>query len=180
MTQTAPETDWIAGTWTIDPAHSEVAFTVRHLVGKVRGKFDTFEGTVTTGESLEQTTAQATIDLSSVNTGDEGRDGHLRSGDFFDVETHGQMTFRTTSFDGEKAVGDLTIKGVTKPVELDVDFGGIGGDPWGNQRIGFEATTTITRQDFNVSFNGIVDGTKVLVGDKITIVLSVEAVLDQG
>lgn len=180
MTQTTPDTDWVAGTWTIDPAHSEVAFTVRHLVGKVRGKFDTFEGKVVTGDSIEQTKAEATIDLGSVNTGDEGRDGHLKSGDFFDVETHGHMTFTTTSFDGEKATGDLTIKGVTKPVQLDVEYNGIGGDPWGGTRIGFEATTSITRQDFNVNFNGIVDGSKVLVGDKITIVLSIEAVLEQG
>ncbi|GGF57876.1 polyisoprenoid-binding protein [Marmoricola endophyticus] len=180
MTQTTPQTDWIAGSWTIDPSHSEVAFRVRHLVGKVRGQFDTFHGTLTTGATPAETTANATIDLNSVNTGDEGRDGHLRSADFFDVETHGQMTFTSTSFDGEKAVGELTIKGVTKPVELDVEVNGIGGDPWGGTRIGIDATTTITRQDFGVSFNGVVDGSKVLVGDKIDITLSIEAVLDQA
>lgn len=180
MTQTTSTTDWTAGTWTIDPSHSEVGFSVRHLVGKVRGKFDTFEGKVVTGDSVEQTRAEATIDLGSVNTGDENRDGHLKSGDFFDVETHGHMTFTTTSFDGEKATGDLTIKGVTRPVELEVEHTGIGGDPWGGTRIGFEATTTITRQDFSVNFNGIVDGSKVLVGDKVTITLGIEAVLEQA
>ncbi|RLV49747.1 polyisoprenoid-binding protein [Nocardioides mangrovicus] len=176
----ATQTDWVAGTWKIDPSHSSVAFTVRHLISKVRGQFETFEGTVTTGDSIEDTRAEATIDLNSVNTRDENRDNHLRSADFFDVENHGGMTFTTTSFDGEKAVGDLTIKGITKPIELDVEFTGIGGDPWGGTRIGFEASGEIVRQDFNVNFNGVVDGSKVLVGDKITIVLTIEAVLDQA
>lgn len=175
----ATQADWIAGTWTIDPSHSTVGFTVRHLISKVRGQFETFEGTVTTGDTIEDTRATATIDLNSVNTRDENRDGHLRSADFFDVENSGPMTFTTTSFTGEKAVGDLTIKGITKPVELDVEFTGIGGDPWGGTRIGFEATGVIDRHDFNVSFNGVVDGSKVLVGDKITIQLLVEAVLQQ-
>src|SRR6187431_1938155 len=101
-------TDWVAGTWTIDPSHSEVGFTVRHLVSKVRGQFEAFEGTLTTGETLEETRASASIDLNSVNTRDAGRDGHLRSADFFDVENHGQMTFATTSFNGQTATGELT------------------------------------------------------------------------
>ena len=102
-TDIATGTDWVAGTWTIDPSHSEVGFTVRHLVSKVRGQFETFEGTLTTGETLEETRANASIDLNSVNTRDAGRDGHLRSADFFDVENHGPMTFATTSFDGQTA-----------------------------------------------------------------------------
>lgn len=180
MSTTTNEAGLVAGTWKIDPAHSQVGFSVRHLVGKVRGKFDTFEGSLTTGATLGDTTASATVDLHSVNTGDETRDNHLRSADFFDVENHGGMTFTSTSFDGEKATGELTIKGVTKPITLDVEFNGVGGDPWGGTRIAFEATGQITRQDFNVNFNGVVDGTKILVGDKITIQLAVEAVLDQG
>ena len=179
-TPSTDQTDWIAGSWTIDPTHSEVGFTVRHLVSKVRGQFEKFEGTMTTGATIEETRATATVDLSSVNTRDENRDNHLRSGDFFDVENHGGMTFTTTSFNGTKATGDLTIKGITKPVELDVEFTGFGGDPWGGTRAGFEATTEINRHDFNVTFNGLVDGSKVLVGDKITINLAVEAVLDQA
>ena len=119
---TAFASDTVAGSWTIDPSHSEVGFTVRHLMSKVRGQFEKFEGTLTTGDSLEETRAAATIDLNSVNTRDEQRDAHLRSADFFDVEKFGQMTFTTTSFDGTTAVGELTIKGVTKPVELDVEF----------------------------------------------------------
>jgi polyisoprenoid-binding protein YceI len=178
-TDTTTSTDWIAGTWTIDPSHSEVGFTVRHLVSKVRGQFETFEGTLTTGETLEETRANATVDLNSVNTRDAGRDGHLRSADFFDVENHGAMTFATTSFNGQTATGELTLKGVTRTVELDVEFLGIGGDPWGGTRAGFEATTEINRKDFGVNFNGIVDGGKVLVGDKVQIHLAIEAVLNQ-
>ena len=179
-TDIIPATDWVAGTWTIDPSHSEVGFTVRHLVSKVRGQFETFEGTLTTGATLEETRANASVDLNSVNTRDAGRDGHLRSADFFDVENHGPMTFVTTSFDGQTATGELTLKGVTRTVELDVEFLGIGGDPWGGTRVGFEATTEINRKDFGVSFNGVVDGGKVLVGDKVQIHLAIEAVLDQA
>ncbi len=157
-----------------------MGFTVRHLMSKVRGQFEKFEGKLVTGDSLDDTRATATIDLNSVNTRDEQRDGHLRSADFFDVEKFGQMTFSTTSFDGTTAVGDLTIKGVTKPVELDVEFLGIGQDPWGGQRLGFEATAVITRKDWGVDFNVPLDGGRVLVGDKVTIHLAVEAVRDQA
>ena len=173
------ESGLVAGTWTIDPSHSEVGFTVRHLMSKVRGQFETFEGTLVTGSTLGETTATATIDLNSVNTRDEQRDAHLRSADFFDVEKTGPMTFSSTSFDGTSAKGNLTIKGVTRPVELDVEFLGLDTDPWGGQRIGFEATTEINRKDFGVDFNIPLDGGKLLVGDKVSIVLSVQAVLNQ-
>lgn len=180
MTSTATATDVIAGTWTIDASHSEVGFTVRHLMSKVRGQFEKFEGKITTGESLTETAAEATIDLNSVNTRDEQRDGHLRSGDFFDVENSGPMTFSSLSFDGANATGNLTIKGITKQVELDVEFLGIENDPWGNKRIGFEANTEINRKDFGVDFNIPLDGGKLLVGDVVKIHLAVEAVLDQA
>jgi polyisoprenoid-binding protein YceI len=174
------QTDWVAGTWTIDPSHSDVSFTVRHLMSKVRGQFTKFEGTLTTGDSIHDTVASATIDLTSVDTREEQRDAHLRSADFFDVENHGSMNFATTSFDGEKATGDLTLKGVTRPVELDVQFLGFGSDPWGGTRAGFEATTEINRKDFGVTFNIPLDGGKVVVGDKIKIELAIEAVLNQS
>jgi polyisoprenoid-binding protein YceI len=180
VTETDFGTDITAGSWTIDPSHSEVGFTVRHLMSKVRGQFTKFEGSLTTGDSLEATTATATIDLNSIDTRDEQRDGHLRSADFFDVENSGQMTFTTTSFDGTTAVGELTIKGVTKPVELEVEFLGIGQDPWGGQRLGFEATTVISRKDWGVDFNIPLDGGKVLIGDKVNIHLAVEAVREQA
>lgn len=173
-------TDIVAGTWNIDPTHSEVGFTVRHLMSKVRGQFTKFEGTITTGTALEDTRAEAIIDLGSVDTREESRDAHLRSADFFDVETHGQMSFRTTSFNGTTASGELTLKGVTRPVELDVEFLGLGSDPWGGQRVGFEATTVINRKDFGVTFNIPLDGGKLVVGDAVNIHLAVEAVLVQA
>jgi polyisoprenoid-binding protein YceI len=176
----ATDTGIVAGTWTIDPSHSEVGFTVRHLMSKVRGQFETFEGTLTTGETVEETRASATIDLNSVNTRDEQRDAHLRSKDFFGVEEHGPMTFTTTSFDGSTATGELTIKGVTRPVDLDVEFLGVDKDPWGGTRIGFEAGTEINRKDWDVDFNIPLDGGKVLIGDKVKITLAVEAVLQEG
>lgn len=179
MTVTS-STEIVAGTWTIDPSHSEVGFTVRHLMTKVRGQFEQFEGKVTTGQALAETRTEATIDLSSVNTRDAQRDGHLRSKDFFDVEHSGPMTFTSTSFDGATATGDLTIKGVTRPVELDVEFLGIEQDAFGNTRIGFEATTEINRKDYGVDFNIPLDGGKLLVGDKVAISLSVQAILDQA
>ena len=171
------KSDIPTGTWVIDAGHSEVGFTARHLMSKVRGQFEKFEGQITTGDSLEDTRAAATIDLNSVNTRDEQRDGHLRSADFFDVEKFGQMTFTATSFEGTTAVGDLTIKGVTKPVELEVEFLGIGQDPWGGERLGFEANGVINRKDFGVDFNVPLDGGKLLIGDKVSIHLAVEAVL---
>jgi polyisoprenoid-binding protein YceI len=183
MTVTADTTfgtDITAGSWTIDPSHSEVGFTVRHLMSKVRGQFTKFEGKLTTGDSLESTRATATIDLNSIDTRDEQRDGHLRSADFFDVENSGQMTFTTTSFDGTTAAGELTIKGITKPVELEVEFLGAGQDPWGGTRLGFEASTVISRKDWGVDFNIPLDGGKVLIGDKVNIHLAVEAVRDQA
>ena len=174
MTATTP------GTWTIDPSHSEVGFTVRHLMSKVRGQFETFEGTITTTDSLEGTSVEATIDLNSINTRDAQRDGHLRSADFFDVENSGPMTFKSLTFNGTKATGELTIKGATNVVELDVEFLGEDKDPWGGTRIGFEATTEINRKDFGIDFNIPLDGGKFLVGDKVSITLAVEAVLNQA
>ena len=179
MTTTA-QTGIVAGTWTIDPAHSEVGFTVRHLMTKVRGQFESFEGKITTGTELAETRAEATIDLNSINTRDAQRDGHLRSQDFFDVENTGPMTFKSTSFDGTNAQGELTIKGVTRTVDLDVEFLGVDTDPFGNTKIGFEASTEINRKDFGVDFNIPLDGGKLLIGDKVSITLSIQAGLDQA
>lgn len=179
MTATTPA-GIVAGTWTIDPAHSEVGFTVRHLMTKVRGQFESFEGTITTGGELADTKAEATIDLNSINTRDAQRDGHLRSGDFFDVENSGPMTFTSTAFDGTTAKGELTIKGVTREVELDVEFLGVETDPFGNTKIGFEATTEINRKDFGVDFNIPLDGGKLLIGDKVGISLSIQAGLNKA
>lgn len=170
-----------AGTWQIDPSHSEIGFTVRHLMSKVRGKFEEFEGQLVTDESGLGSVANATIQLSSVNTGTEDRDNHLRSSDFFSVEETPIMTFQSTGVrdkgDHYVALGDLTIRGVTKTVELDVEVLGEGGDPWGGTRIGLEATTEISRKEFGIDFNIPVSGDKLMIGDKVSIHITVEAVL---
>ncbi len=174
------ETTAPAGTWVIDPGHSEVGFTARHLMSKVRGLFERFEGQIVTGESPSAT---ATVDLASINTREANRDAHLRSGDFFDVEAHGAMTFRSTAVEsggkGLLVTGDLSLKGVTRPVVLDVELLGVESDPWGGTRAGFEATTTISRKQWGVDFNVPMDGGRLLVGDKIDITIAVEAVLQQ-
>lgn len=171
-----------AGTWTIDPSHSEVGFSVRHLmVSKVKGNFETFEGTITIAEDPLQSSVTAEVDLSSINTRDEQRDGHLKSADFFEVENHPKLTFTSTSVtpDGGdfKVTGDLTIKGVTKSVELELEFNGVHPDPWGGTRSGFSAETEISRKEFGVDFEIPMDGGGVVVGDKIKVILEVEAVL---
>jgi polyisoprenoid-binding protein YceI len=169
-----------AGTWTIDPSHSEIGFTARHLMSKVRGLFESFEGQIVTGE---QASASATIDLNSINTRDENRDAHLRSKDFFDVESSGPMTFTSSKVEqggrGLLLTGDLSIKGVTKPVTLDVEYLGTDSDPWGGTRVGFEGTTQISRKEWGVDFNIPMDGGRLLVGDKIDITVAVQAVLQQ-
>jgi polyisoprenoid-binding protein YceI len=168
------------GTWNIDASHSEIGFTARHLMSKVRGRFEKFEGRLVTGDAPSAT---ATIDLGSINTNEENRDAHLRSGDFFDVEANGQMTFASTKVEnggnGLLVIGDLTLKGVTRSVTLDVEFLGVETDPWGGTRIGFEGTTSISRKSWGVDFNIPMDGGRLLVGDKVDILVAVEAVLEQ-
>jgi polyisoprenoid-binding protein YceI len=173
------------GTWTIDPSHSEVGFTVRHLmVSKVKGTFKTFDGTISIAENPLDSRVEAHIDASSVDTRDENRDNHLRSSDFFDVGQHPQITFVSTAVrpDGrDYAVsGDLTIHGVTRPVELTLEFNGVSPDPWGGVRAGFSATTEISRGDYGIEFNMPLDGGGVVVGDKIKINIEVEAVLQNA
>lgn len=169
-----------AGTWNIDASHSEVGFTARHLMSKVRGRFEKFEGQIVTGDAPSAT---ASIDLNSINTHDENRDGHLRSGDFFDVENNGPMTFAATGVEGGGkgllVTGDLSLKGVTKSVVLDVEVLGSESDPWGGTRVGFEGTTQISRKEFGIDFNIPLDGGRLMIGDKIDITITVEAVLEQ-
>ena len=179
MTSTA--TAVTTGTWVLDPTHTEIGFTVRHLMSKVRGKFDAFEGSIVTGENIAHTKATATIKLDSINTGTADRDAHLRSSDFFGVDDNPEMSFESTgiSVDGDNytVTGNLTIKSVTKPVELAVEFLGEGGDPWGGTRVGVEATTQISRKDFGIDFNIPLEGDKLMIGDKILIHVTAEAVL---
>jgi polyisoprenoid-binding protein YceI len=171
------------GTWTLDASHTEIGFTVRHLMSKVRGKFETFEGTIVSASDITASTVSVSIDLASVNTGTADRDAHLRSGDFFNAEENPKMTFVSTGIsqksDSDYVVtGDLTIKGVTKTVELATELLGEGADPWGGTRVGLEATTQISRKDFGIDFNIPVEGAdKLMIGDKITINIVAEAVL---
>ena len=164
MSETAVEIPgYVAGTWTIDPVHSEVSFVVRHMmVSKVRGRFDKFEGTIVTAPDPLQSSVTATVELSSVNTGEPNRDNHIRSADFFEVESHPHLTFRSTGVrpDGDDFLldGDLTIRGTTKPVTLKLEVNGFGPDPFGGTRAGFSASGEINRNDFGVSYNGPIPG----------------------
>jgi polyisoprenoid-binding protein YceI len=173
-----------AGTWTIDAGHSEVGFTVRHLMSKVRGQFRTFEGELTIAANPFDSAVSAVIDLASVDTRNADRDNHLRSSDFFSVDEDPKMTFHSTGVrqtgDDLVVTGDLTIRSVTKPVELTLEYLGVQTDPWGGQRVGFEATTTISRKDWGINFNIPLDGDKVMIGDKVSIVIAVEAVLQSA
>ena len=172
----------VAGTWVIDAAHSDVAFKVRHLmVSKVRGQFTRFEGTITVGREPSDSSVVATIDMSSVDTSNEERDGHLRSADFFDVERFPTMTYRSTGVrpegDGYVVSGILALHGMTKPVDLIVEFNGVSNDPWGGVRAGFSATTEINRREFGMDLSLPLAGGGVVVGDKINVSLEIEAVL---
>ena len=163
------------GTWVIDPTHSEVGFVARHLmVTKVRGSFADVTGTVQVADEVAQSVADVTIQTASVTTGTADRDGHLRSADFFDVENFPQITFVSTSFDGDTLAGDLTIKGITKPVTLDVEFNGVATDPWGNDKAAFEATGELNRTDWGLTWNANLEKGGVLVSEKIKLVLDVQ------
>lgn len=171
-----------AGTWTIDPAHTTVGFTARHLmVTKVRGRFGDVTGTITIAENPEDSTAEATIQTASIDTRDAKRDEHLRSADFFDVENFPAITYRNRSLknvrgDRWEAEGDLEIRGVSRPVTLDVNFEGSTTDPWGNERIGLSATTTINREDYGLTWNQALEAGGVLVSRDIKIELDVQAI----
>jgi polyisoprenoid-binding protein YceI len=171
-----------AGTWTIDSVHSDVSFSVRHMmISKVRGNFRTFEGTIVTGETPDQSSVTASIDLASIDTGQAQRDEHIRSADFFEVEKFPTMEYRSTGLrtDGDDFVleGELTLKGVTKSVPLALEANGFGPDAFGGFRAGFSAKTEINRTDFDVSFNSTLETGGVVLGEKVQILLEIEAVL---
>ncbi len=183
--QTSTIPGYVAGTWAIDPVHSEVGFTVRHMmVSKVRGKFNTFSGQLVTGENPLDSSVTATVELSSIDTGNVDRDNHIRSADFFEVETHQLMTYHSTGVrpDGDDFIldGELTMKGITKQVPLKLELGGFGPDAFGGVRAGFTATGEIKRSEFGVDFNAVMETGGVVLSDKVTIQLEIEAVLQQG
>ena len=174
---------YVAGTWTIDPVHSEVGFTVRHMmVSKVRGKFTEFSGELVTGDNPLDSRVSATIELASIDTGNPDRDNHIRSADFFETDTFKTMTYRSTGVrvDGDDYVldGELTLKGVTKPVALKLELGGFGPDPYGGTRAGFSATGEIKRSEFGVDFNAALETGGLVVSDKVNLHLEIEAVLN--
>ncbi|GLY19102.1 YceI family protein [Kineosporia rhizophila] len=171
----------LTGTWVIDAGHSTVGFAVKHaMVSTTRGKFNSFSGEATIdAANPEASSAFIEIDATSVDTGSEQRDGHLRSPDFWDAENNPKITFRSTSakLDGDDLIltGDLTIKGITKPVDIKWEFTGVGSDPWGTTKAGFEGTATINRGDWGVSWNAALETGGFLVSDKVKLVLEIEA-----
>ncbi len=175
---------YVAGTWTIDPAHTDISFTVRHMmVSKVRGHFQTFHGEIITAADPLSSSATVTIDLASLDTNNAQRDEHIRSADFFEVETYPTMTYRTTGVRAERGDfvvdGELTLHGVTRPVALEVEANGFSQHhPMLGTRTGFSAKGEINRKDFGIDIDLPMDGGGVVVADKVSIVLEVEAVLN--
>lgn len=183
LTPTAAIPGYQAGSWTIDAVHSDVSFTVRHMmVSKVRGTFREFSGQIVTAQDPTQSSVSAEISLGSIDTGNAQRDNHVRSADFFDVSNYPTMTYRSTSItpvdDGFRVNGELTLKGVTRSVPLALELNGFTPDPYGGTRVGFSATTQINRRDFGVDISMPMDGGGVVVGDRVSISLEIEAVLD--
>ncbi len=170
-------------TWQIDPSHSAIGFSVRHMVvSKTRGRFTKWSGQIRfDAKNPAASSVEVTLDPASIDTADAQRDAHLRSPDFFDVEKYPVATFRSTKVEdrgGDKyrITGDLTIHGVTRPVVLEANYEGSGKDPWGGERAGFLATTNIDRRDFGLEWNKALDTGGLLVGEKVELTLEVEAI----
>ena len=173
----------LTGSYTIDPSHSQFGFTARHaMITKVRGAFNEFEGTATLdGADPSKSTVSVTLQVASIDTRNEQRDGHLRTNDFLDIEQFPTITFTSTSVEHDggndfKVTGDLTIKGVTHSVTLPLEFSGSATDPFGNARIGFEGSTVINRKDFGITWNAPLEAGGVLVGEKITLEFEISAI----
>ena len=180
-TVTVPTT--LTGTYVIDPAHSRIGFSARHaMVTKVRGSFNEFDGTAyLDAENPANSRLQLTIKAASIDTRNPDRDAHLRSNDFFDMEQYPEITFVSTAVDqvdaeNYRVTGDLTIKGVTRPVTVDVEYTGASVDPFQNQRIGFEGRATVNRKDWGVNWNAALEAGGVLVSEKVTLEFEVSAI----
>jgi polyisoprenoid-binding protein YceI len=168
------------GTYAVDPAHSNVGFAVRHMgIATVRGTFRSFEGTIdATGDTP---VLQGSVQVDTVDTGDENRDGHLKGPEFFDVERNPQITFHSTTTDAAddgsiRLSGEITLKGVTKPIELTGTVAENGQDPWGNERVGLELETSIDRRDFDLKWNQTLPNGNLLVANEVKLLVSVSAV----
>ncbi len=170
-----------ADSYTFDKAHTTVLFQVRHIVTNVTGKFKDFEGTIQIDKANPAaSTVDFTIQAASIDTNEPKRDEHLRSADFFDVANNPKLTFKSTSVkpagkDAYLVGGDLTMRGVTKPVTLNVAFLGEGKDPWGNEKVGFDVAGTLNRKDFNINWNKTLDAGGLLVADEVKVQIAVEA-----
>ena len=184
MTTSTTDLDVVRGTWTIDPAHSSFEFQARHaMIATVRGNFNEFTGTLYLDpEKPTASSAEIEIEAASIDTRQPDRDAHLKSADFLDVENHPKLTFRSSRVesgrdeDSYRVWGDLTIRGVTREVELDLTFNGLAVDPFGNQRAGFEATTTVSRKAWGLTWNAPIEAGGVLVGDKVKLVIDISAI----
>lgn len=170
------------GIWSIDPAHSSVGFSARHLIAaRVRGSFKTFSGQIVVADTPEASSVTVAIDAASVDTGAEDRDNHLRSADFLDVENHTTLDFVSSAVrvagDGYEVDGTLTIGDTTQPVTLSMQYSGVIADPWGNEKAIFSATTTINREDFGLVWNAALEGGGWLVGKHVEIEIEVQAAL---
>jgi polyisoprenoid-binding protein YceI len=182
MISTVKSTLVPAGTWTVDPAHSSVGFSVKHLgIATVRGKFDEFGGTLEIGENDESARAYGTVKAVSVNTNDAGRDEHLRSADFFGVEQNPELRFESTAIepiddDTFTIAGELTMNGITNPVKLIAEVQGTETDPWGNERVGLEVIGQLNRGDWDMTFNQALGSGNLLVGEKVKLELDISAV----
>lgn len=168
-----------AGTWSLDPTHTHIGFTVRHMmVAKVRGSFSDFSAEITVAENPLESSLSAVVQMASIDTGNGDRDGHLRTNDFFSIDEFPTMTLTSTSIEptGDDYVlhADLTIKGVTKSVAFDLEFAGTGQDPWGNTKAGFSASATINRKDFGIEWNAPLETGGVLIGEQVKIEIDAE------
>jgi len=169
------------GTWNVDPSHSGLNFSVKHLmVSKVRGRFGSFTGTLEVASDPLQSSVSATANVDSISTGDQGRDDHLKSPDFFDAATFPTIEFKSTKIESDcddfVLFADLTIRGVTKNVKFELEFEGVGKDPWGNTKAGFTAEAEINRKDWGLEWNAALETGGVLVGEKVKLQLDIQAV----
>lgn len=169
--------------WVLDPSHSEITFKVKHMMfTNVSGKFDTFQATAESdGDNFENARFDFQAETTSINTGNGDRDNHLRGGDFFDAEQFPQLTFKSTSFqqksgDDYTLTGDLSVHGVTKSISLDVEFGGLAQDPWGNTKAGLSATGKLNRKDFGLNWNAALEAGGVLVGEEVKLHIELQFV----
>ena len=175
---------YVAGTWDIDPVHSDISIVAKHFViSKVRGHFEDYAGTIVTGENPLDSTVNATIKATSINTKNEQRDGHIRSADFLDVEKFPEITFNSTGVrqagDDFELDGDLTLHGVTNNITLKLEVSGLGPDAYGGTRIGFSATGSVLRSEFGMSFHPVMETGGAVVSDKLDVRIEIEAVLQQ-